>query len=342
MKQQLLLLTLLIAFVAQAGVYRHDVSPEKYKSLAREKQFDCVGMALTNCGENFHGACRYLGGCVLIGNKYVLSAAHLFTAKEIRVDTLYFDRNHKRTDKFVGFDSGGSLMYLNQPVKEWQDTSALNFAFRFKDRLYYAKRWQIYQPYLDSINSTPRADFCGDLILIELEDTVTGVQPATLNEAFDENGTIITGVGYGSSGPADRLDDIDEFYEKIAGQNVVDNIEGYKVNSKASLLSCDFDNPDGKHNRMGAAKPVPLEWGPGGGDCGGGMFSNTHGHWHLVGIITGGSPSSSGFNPTVVRTNCYDGIFDGVRVSVFNDWIRETIKGFKMRETAVNIRVKKE
>ena len=341
MKKQWLLLMLLCVFAARAGVYRHDVPAEKYKKLAREQQFDCVGMSLTNCGEDNHGACRYLGGCVLIDKKYVLSAAHLFTRKDIRFDTIYLDKNYKKSDK-AAYAAGGSMMILNQPIRDWQDTSTLNFAFRFGDRMYYAKRWLVYPPYLDSINATPRTEFCGDLILIELEDTVAGVTPAVLNETFDEQGSMITCVGYGSSGPANRHDDIDEFYEKIAGQNMVDNIEGFKVNGKASLLSCDFDGPDGKRNRMGSAKSLPLEWEPAGGDCGGGLFRNVKGHWQLVGIITGGGPSATGFDFASIKGDCYGGIFDGLRISVFNEWIKKSIANFKMTESSVNDEVKKD
>ena len=335
MKKLLLIMVGLVSACSVfAGIYRHDVPPDKYKKLAQEKQFDCVGIALTDCGEHYHGACTYLGSCVLIGKKYVLSAAHLFTRKDIRLDTLYFDKNHKRTGKFTGYDKGGSMFIVNQPVAEWQDTATGNFAFRFKDRLYYPKRWQVYPSYLDSINAVPRVDFCGDLILIELEDTVAGVQPAIVNEAFDEQGVIITGVGYGCSGPADRPDDVGLFFEKIAGHNVVDTIEGYEVNGKHGLLSCDFDNPNGNGNRMGSAKPLPLEWSPGGGDCGGGWFRTVDGCWQLVGITTGGP--QSGYDPArPPEGNIYGGIFSGVRTSVFGAWIRETIRGYKMQEMHV-------
>lgn len=315
---------IIVAAVAPGGVYRHDVSPEKYRKLAQEKQFDCVGMVMANCGENYVGGCVYRGSCVLIGRKHVLSAAHLLTEKEIRLDTLYFDKNHKRADKLTDYGGGGSMIIVNQPVAERADSNTnLHFAFRFKDHLYYAKKWQVYQSYLDSVNAKSRVDFCGDLILIELNDNVEGVEPAVINNTFDEQGSIVTCVGYGMSGRADRPDDLVGICEKIAGQNVVDSIEGFKVKGKAGLLSCVFDAPDG---RRGAPKPLPLEWGPAAGDCGGGWFRNVHGHWQLVGITSGGP--RSGYDPTFTRANCYGGVFSGSRISVFNDWIRETIKNF--------------
>ena len=327
MKKYLLLLAGLVFITHMyGGIYRHDVPAGKYKKLAEGKQFDCVGMVLTNCGENFYGGCTFRGSCVLIGNKYVLSAAHCLTKAEIKLDTYYLDQNRKRTDSLI---KGGSMLIVNQPTVTRSDTTA-NFSFRFKDRLYYPKKWQIYQPYLDSVNATPSAEFCGDLVLIELNDTVAGVQPATLNEAFDEKGTTVTGVGYGMSGPADRPDELGEYCEKIAGQNVVDNIDGYKVNGKATLLSCDFDSPNGyDHNRMGSAKPLPLEWSPMPGDSGGGLFRNVHGHWQLIGIVTGGP--NTGADIQQVRTNCYGRIASYARTSVFNDWIRETIKSFSRK-----------
>jgi hypothetical protein len=330
MKKHFLIMLLLASVLAYAGVYRHDVSPEKYKQLAQQKQFDCVGLALTNCGENYHGRCTFVGGCVLIGKKYVLSAAHLFTKKIIRLDTVYFDKNHKRTDTFLGFEKGGSMAIINQPVAEMQDTDLGNYAFRFKDRLYYPKRWQIYKPYLDSLNLPERVDFCGDLIIAELNDTVAGVAPMALNESYDEQGAVETGVGWGGSGPADRPDDVGVFFEKIAGQNVVDSVLGNNVKGKCSLLSCDFDDPAGKMpNRMGSPKPLPMEWTPSGGDCGGGLFRQVHGRWQLVGI-TSGCPGS-GYDPGAAHTTCYGNISGYIRTVVFNDWIRQTVQGFEAK-----------
>jgi len=323
----LLLVMAIAALQVYGGVYRHDVSPEKYKKLAREKQFDCVGMVLTNCGVDYHGDCKFRGSCVLIGKKYVLTAAHCITHVDIRLDTFYLDQNRKRVDSPV---KGGAMLILNQPVATCSDTTA-NFSFRFKDRLYYAVKWQIYKPYLDSVNAKPGVNFCGDLALVELTDTVEGVIPANLNVAFDEQGAIITGVGYGISGAANRVDDLGPFCEKIAGQNMADSIEGYKVKGIPSLLSYDFDSPtDTGYNHMGSAKPLPLEWSPAAGDSGGGVFRNYHGHWQLVGIIVGGP--HSGYNSESDRKNCYGGIASCERISVFNDWIRETMSGFDVAD----------
>jgi hypothetical protein len=272
---------------------------------------------------------------VLIGNKYVLSAAHVFMVRDIRVDTLYTDKNGKHTNKQV---EGGTTMLLNQPVNE-RPGEIGDFSFRFNGHRYYGKQFRIYQAYLDSLSN--QNIFCGDLVLIELEDTVAGVTPAILNTAFDEKNTVITGVGYGASGPGDKLEDVGPFLEKIAGQNVVDKIEGFEVDGKPTLLSFDFDAPDRNDcNRMGSAKPLPLEWSPGGGDSGGGLFRQVNKKWQLVGIITGGPESGLNMEMYMKTKGSYGGISQNARVSVFNEWIKETINEFGKTEMKLDNNLK--
>jgi hypothetical protein len=75
-----LLLLLLIAFIFTSGIYRDDVSKDKYLKLASQKQFDCVGRIFKDTDA--------AGSCVLIGRKYVLSAAHVFIESDYRTDTI--------------------------------------------------------------------------------------------------------------------------------------------------------------------------------------------------------------------------------------------------------------
>jgi hypothetical protein len=73
----LCLLTFLTFF---SGVIRHDVSEESYLQLARQKQFDCVGQIYKDTLPS--------ASCVLIGDRFVLSAAHIFIESDTRKDTM--------------------------------------------------------------------------------------------------------------------------------------------------------------------------------------------------------------------------------------------------------------
>lgn len=312
MKKLLIVAAISVASSAHAGIYRHDVSAESYKKLAREKQFDCVGMVLDDAGQ------KLIGSCVLIGSRYVLSAAHCFVAADIRVDTFYLDKNGKaRKTPF----EGATRMLVNQPVNRHPDDIS-NYSFRFGDRRYYPKRMKINPTYLDSIRLTFGP---GDIAVIELVDSVEGITPISLNRQYDELNGIVTGVGYGASGPADRLEDIGPYREKIAGQNVVDKINGYKVNGQPTVLESDMDDPTNKDcNKTGSAEPLPLEWMPGGGDSGGGLFRQVNDRWQLAGIIIGGMSTEQ-----LSKRSYYGGVSEYTRVSCFYNWIQQTIHDFE-------------
>jgi len=325
MKKTLFILSLALATIAQAGIYRHDKSPKAYKELAAQQQFDCVGMVMDDVGQ------KQMGSCVLIGSRYVLSAGHVFVDNDIRVDTYYLDKNGKTVPKPV---EGGAKMLVNQPVAH-RPAIITNYSFRFGNHRYYGKKLRLYQPYLDSL--TAGNLFCGDIVLIELSEPVKGITPATLNTAFNEQGSIITGVGFGASGPANDPENIGPYMEKIAGNNVIDKIEGYEVNGKSSLLSSDMDAPGRTDcNAMGSAKPLPLEWGPGGGDSGGGLFRQVAGKWQLVGIITGGPASGLNMTSFMQKKGYYGGTIQNQRVSAYNEWIKETIHLFEVESMRVS------
>jgi len=319
MKQILFLATtILLATTTQAGIYRHDVSPEKYRELARNKQFDCVGQVIGAEGTDALG-----GSCVLIGKRYVLSAAHVFVVAGHGKDTTYFDSAGKKT---THLQKGGRTVIVNLSGSR-QVGKLKNYTFKFNERTYNAKNIKIYQSYIDSAENYNY--FCGDLALIELTDTVAGIEPATLNRSYNELGMVITGVGYGVSGPADKPDDVGPHNEKIAGQNTVDEIIGFRVNGRHAIMSCDFDHPTRNDcNKMGSANPLELEYTCGGGDSGGGIFIQHRGKYLLAGITTGGP--NSGINiDQLLKTGYYGQIMQTTRISVFYDWIQETIKGFK-------------
>ena len=330
MKKLLLnMAALMLAATAHAGIYRHDVSPEKYKKLAAQRQFDCVGMVTDKLGQNA------VGSCVLIGSRYVLSAAHCFMVHDTRVDTFYVDKNGKSVPKKL---EGGAMMAVNMPFNE-RPGNVEDYSFRFNGHRYHGKQLKIYQPYIDSV--AKHNIFCGDVVLIELTESVSDITPATLNTAFDEKNVVITGVGYGASGPGNKPEDVGPYMEKIAGQNIVDMTEGYEVNGHSSLLSFDFDAPNRTDcNKMGSAKPLPLEWKPGGGDSGGGLFRQVKDQWQLVGIITGGSRSGLDMSQYMKTKGYYGGISQNLRVATFHTWIQQTITEFKKGGMTVDVKLK--
>ena len=76
MKEKLLIIvtfftfSMLICQTASAGIYRHDVTAEKFIALAKEPQFDCVGQL--KMGE------KDVGSAVLISPRWALTSAHIF------------------------------------------------------------------------------------------------------------------------------------------------------------------------------------------------------------------------------------------------------------------------
>lgn len=299
------LILLLMFFTAsqtiKAGVYRHDIDAQKYKDMAAQKQFDCAGVVI-------HSSQNSIGGsCVLVGDRYVLSAAHVFIKNEFRRDTVY--NNGKRTIYFI-------------PVSEKVDEVS-EYTFRFNRQQRYGKSITIFPAYLDSATK----GYC-DLALIELDEPVKDIEPAKLNSVYDELGIEAIGVGWGASGKANEPENVGIWFEEIAGQNVIDSIGGYAFHGKPTMMYADMDKVgDATCNIMGSDKPTPLEYVTSGGDSGGGLFRNTKDGWELIGICTG-----AGVDITRLMKTGYYGQTNGwTRVSVFKDWIRSTMESMQQK-----------
>ncbi len=242
------------------------------------------------------------GSCVLIGKKYVLSAAHVFKVSETRPDTFY---------------EGKSMIIVNQPVKQ-RIGNTPDYTFIFRGKTYKAKTISIYPTYMDSATYS-----MGDIALVELESQVDDVVPAVIGKIFDELNANVTGVGYGVSGPGDKMETLDTALVKIAGENVVDSIGGYEIRNTSSVLHCDFDHPtNAQCNKMGSAQPRNLEYTCGGGDSGGGLFIEKANGYRLIGICSGG-----GINVTQFQKTAYYGqTMSWTRVAVFYDWVKGKMK----------------
>jgi hypothetical protein len=105
---------------------------------------------------------------------------------------------------------------------------------------------------------------------------------------------------------------------------MIDSLEGYDHNGYKALISFDFDHPNKpQYNLMGDSKPVSLEYMPGGGDSGGGMFrQRKDGTWELIGICSGGGTDIE----LLMKIGYYGNVGKFTRVSVFYDWITSSMK----------------
>jgi len=288
------LFSALIFAISFGGIYRDDVKEEEYLALAQQKQFDCVGQ--------IYSGTSWRCSCVLISDRFILTAAHIFIDSDIRHDTVHM--NDQTVILYVPYNS------------HLTDVSKLYAVF--KDHKVKVKSFTIYPNYLDSLNKGS----C-DIAIIELEQPITTISPARINKDFDELKSNVIGVGFGASGPANKPELIQSSMKKIAGENVVDSLTGYKLNGYETILSCDLDHPTRKDcNKMGSSVPRPLEYVTSGGDSGGGLFRQKDKRWELVGICCGRGVNIDQLN----KSGYYGQIMDWTRVSAFADWISQQVK----------------
>jgi secreted trypsin-like serine protease len=274
-----------------SGVIRHDAKEKSYLDLAKKKQFDCVGQV-------YKGTLAS-GSCVLISDRYILSAAHVFIDSDTIPDTLNF--NGQTIVVYVAY---------NHRV-----TDIFNLRILIKGRKLKGKKLWIHPHYLDSLTKGS----C-DIAILELEKPLNNIVPAKLNSSLDELNSDVVGVGFGASGPADRPDLVGTYNKKIAGENVVDSIDGQEYMGFKTLLICDFDHPTRKDcNKIGSSIPRPLEYITSGGDSGGGLFRKNNKGWELIGICSRVNTDVQQF----MKTGYYGQIMEWTRVSVFKKWIDE-------------------
>jgi len=297
-----LVVTLLAFSTSVAGIFRHDVPEKKYLQLGKQKQFDCVGQVarVDTTGHVVPGA-----SCVLVGQRYVLSAAHCFIDVDTRPDTF---------DTVLNGKIAHCVLYV-QSNPRVTDFSKLYVTFH--GRKYKVKRGTVLPGYLDSLTKGS----C-DIALIELAQPVTSIGPAKMSNTFDELHSDVTGVGYGVSGRADEPESVDRYNKKIAGQSVVDSVGGLEFENHATLLFCQFVSPNDTTGRHVAR---PLEYTPGGGDSGGGLFRQRGNGWELVGICSGEGTVGVDLE-RLVTTGYYGKMVSWTRLSAFTGWISEQMK----------------
>jgi hypothetical protein len=275
------------------GIYRHDIPARGYYQLGRQKAFACVGKVWQVGNKGF------LGSCVLIDSKHVLTATHVIVFSKYRSDTIR---------------KGNQVIIKQKPVDPHVGMPA-ELTVEFEGKHYGLKSVKAYLSDIDSVNRHQ-----GDLTIIELSEAVPDVSPAVINGKFDELHANVVGVGYGVSGVAFPADSVKPRGEKIGGENMIDTIGGMNLKGQGTLLTADFDHPSNPQlSRYGNAAPLPLEYSVGGGDSGGGLFRKTKSGWELVGICAGTEIELE----SLLKNGYYGDLMYWTRISVFYNWINQ-------------------
>lgn len=203
---------------------------------------------------------------------------------------------------------------------------------------------------VESINFHPtwisdNEDFLNgnDICLIKVKTAITGITPAPINLALNEesigNTTWFCGFGDYSqqSGQNANL-----FTNKHAIQNVLDRrVNGITTTSGSTsynggLLAFDFDSPEGDANTLGDntvnsdeallgsgtsdASATTFEGATVQGDSGGPLFMKIDGEWHVCGVLSGGASDvvdgheDSGYGDisVFIRTSSHSAWIDSV------------------------------
>lgn len=193
-----------------------------------------------------------------------------------------------------------------------QDTSV----WKFGDNFYQTKR-VIKHPKIEPGAEETQWDGW-DMALIELEEAVLDIEPATRYYGNQELGQTITKIGYGYIGNGKTGMDNPRKQLKLGGQNVIDAIGGTFENREFStnVMVCDFDSPESaEFNRFGSPTPLELEIGGSKGDSGGGVFMEVDEQMVFVGIVSG----------ALNREIKYGAVMAFARVSTANKWIDTVI-----------------
>ena len=150
----------------------------------------------------------------------------------------------------------------------------------------------------------------------------SAIAPAVRYAGSAELGATATIVGFGDTGTG-LTGQVAAGGTKRAGQNVFDILGGSDGQGDTNnYLMIDFDQPGHPEvSEFGSPIPLPLEYCPASGDSGGGAFITVGGAQRLAGIVSfGEGPNAdTGFNAV------YGDLVGFTRVSLFNDWIDDTI-----------------
>ena len=143
-----------------------------------------------------------------------------------------------------------------------------------------------------------------DLALLKLQTTVDHVSPMPLYAGHDEQGQVMTFVGWGYSGIGSTAEQFNDGRLRFARNTVI---------AASSQLRFQFDDP---HAEQSLA--VPFEGIPGLGDSGGPAILRRDAEEYLAGVAIGEVEQGRGlglYGATVI----YE------RISLHHDWIQEVV-----------------
>jgi len=288
---EIFIILFIVIITLTGGIYRHDRPIEKYLVYAKDDRFNCVGQLISMA----EGKWKSAGSFVLIDSLTILSAAHCFVGESKRDTVVNIQGKSYKTYMSLG----KSLLKVSE------------FRFLAFNEQFVAKSILLHPNYLK--------DGSCDIALIKLEKPVSGIGNLRINDSTNELKDTVTGVGYGVSGPANRIDLVNIYDIRLAGQNIIDSIGGIVLNGKSTMLYADFDSPTSIAgcNKIGDSKPLDLEYSIGAGDSGGPLFTDELNNFRLVGIATYAPKNIS----KLLKNGYYCEINGWTRVSAFNDWI---------------------
>lgn len=139
-----------------------------------------------------------------------------------------------------------------------------------------------------------------DISVLALSSRITDIAPSGLVGGAPDLGSLVTLVGFGTTGTGDPNDTLFDFRRRAA-TNTLDSI-GFFAGStlENGLLFTDFDDPEnpGVFDFFGTPEATELEGTTGNGDSGGALFvEGENGELLLAGVTSGGfNPFFGGIN----------------------------------------------